>query len=68
MPQLDQMAREGFRYTSQYSGHNICSPSRSALMFGKHMGHTSVTGNSGRLRADDSRSHAVKTTTTTRTA
>jgi len=52
-PRLDQMAREGLRYTSHYSGHNICSPSRCALMTGKHMGHASVTGNGGRLRAGD---------------
>ena len=52
-PRLDQMAREGLRYTSHYSGHNICSPSRCAMMTGKHRGHASVTGNGGRLRAGD---------------
>lgn len=52
-PRLDRMAREGIRLTSHYSGHNICSPSRCALMTGKHMGHASVTGNGGRLRASD---------------
>ena len=52
-PRLDQMAREGLRYTSHYSGHNVCSPSRCALMTGRHMGHASVTGNGGRLRTGD---------------
>ena len=52
-PRLDQLAREGIRYTSHYSGHNVCSPSRCALMTGKHMGHASVTGNGGRLKAKD---------------
>jgi arylsulfatase A-like enzyme len=52
-PRLDQMAREGVRFTSHYSGHNICSPSRCALMTGKHMGHATVTGNGGRLKEGD---------------
>ena len=47
------MAREGLRFTSHYSGHNICSPSRCALMTGKHMGHASVTGNGRRLKEND---------------
>ena len=52
-PRLDRMAAEGVRLTSHYSGHNICSPSRCALMTGKHMGHASVTGNGGRLNERD---------------
>ena len=48
-PRLDQMAEEGVRFTSHYSGFTVCSPSRCALMTGKHMGHASVTGNGGRL-------------------
>ena len=52
-PRLDRMAREGIRFTSHYSGHNICSPSRCSLMTGKHMGHASVTGNGERLRKED---------------
>ena len=47
-PRLDQMAEEGVRFTSHYSGFTVCSPSRCALMTGKHMGHASVTGNGGR--------------------
>ncbi|MDP6358048.1 MAG: sulfatase-like hydrolase/transferase, partial [Planctomycetota bacterium] len=43
-PRFDQMAKEGIRFTSHYSGYNICSPSRCILMTGKHMGHASVTG------------------------
>ena len=52
-PRLDRMAREGIRFTSHYAGFTVCSPSRCALMTGKHMGHASVKGNGGRLRADD---------------
>ncbi|SVB12466.1 uncharacterized protein METZ01_LOCUS165320, partial [marine metagenome] len=52
-PRLDQMAKEGVRFTSHYSGFTVCSPSRCALMTGKHMGHASVTGNGGRLKKED---------------
>ncbi|MDP7133461.1 MAG: arylsulfatase, partial [Planctomycetota bacterium] len=52
-PRLDRMAKEGIRFTSHYSGYNICSPSRCILMTGKHMGHASVTGNGGRLKKSD---------------
>jgi len=52
-PRLDRMAAEGMRFTCHYAGFTVCSPSRCALMTGKHMGHASVTGNGGRLRKDD---------------
>ncbi len=52
-PRLDRMAREGLRFTSHYAGFTVCSPSRCALMTGKHMGHASVTGNGGRLKKED---------------
>jgi len=44
-PRIDQMAAEGMRFTSHYSGSTVCAPSRAALMTGKHTGHTSVRGN-----------------------
>ncbi len=52
-PRLDRMAREGIRFTSHYSGFTVCSPSRCALMTGKHMGHATVKGNGGRLKKED---------------
>ncbi|MDP7497019.1 MAG: sulfatase-like hydrolase/transferase, partial [Roseibacillus sp.] len=52
-PRLDRMAAEGMRLTSHYAGHSVCSPSRCSLMTGMHMGHASVTGNGGRLKAGD---------------
>jgi len=52
-PRLDRMAQEGIRLTSHYSGFTVCSPSRCALMTGKHMGHASVKGNGGRLKEKD---------------
>ena len=44
-PYLDQMAREGLRFTDFYSGSTVCAPSRAALMAGLHTGHTVVRGN-----------------------
>jgi arylsulfatase A-like enzyme len=44
-PHLDQMAREGMRFTQFYSGSTVCAPSRSVLMTGLHTGHTPIRGN-----------------------
>jgi arylsulfatase A-like enzyme len=44
-PFLDQMAREGLRFTDFYAGSTVCAPSRAALMTGFHTGHTVVRGN-----------------------
>lgn len=46
-PRLDQMAREGLRFTQFYAGATVCAPSRSVLMTGQHHGHTRVRGNAG---------------------
>ncbi len=48
-PHLDRMAAEGMRFTQFYAGSTVCAPSRSVLMTGKHLGHTTVRGNAGRL-------------------
>lgn len=54
-PNIDRAAAEGTRFTSAYAGCTVCAPSRSVLMTGKHMGHTSVRSNPGGvpLLADD---------------
>ncbi len=44
-PVLDQMAREGLRFTDFYAGSTVCAPSRAALMTGFHIGHAVVRGN-----------------------
>jgi arylsulfatase A-like enzyme len=49
-PCLDQMAREGMRFTQFYAGATVCAPSRSVLMTGQHHGHTRVRGNAGPTR------------------
>ena len=44
-PNLDQLAAEGIRFTSFYSGSTVCAPSRCALMTGLHTGHARIRGN-----------------------
>lgn len=44
-PHLDQMAAEGVRFTSYYSGSTVCAPSRASLMTGRHTGHSRIRGN-----------------------
>lgn len=44
-PNLDQMAREGVRFTDFYSGHTVCAPARSVLLTGRHTGHSPHRGN-----------------------
>jgi arylsulfatase A-like enzyme len=46
-PFIDQLAKEGMRFTQCYAGSTVCAPSRSVLMTGKHTGHTRVRGNTG---------------------
>jgi arylsulfatase A-like enzyme len=46
-PHLDRMAREGVRFTQFYAGSTVCAPSRSVLMTGQHLGHTTIRGNAG---------------------
>jgi arylsulfatase A len=46
-PNIDRLAQEGMRFTEAYAGCTVCAPSRSVLMTGYHMGHTSVRSNPG---------------------
>ena len=46
-PRIDRLATQGMKFTQVYAGCTVCAPSRSVLMTGKHMGHTSVRKNSG---------------------
>ena len=54
-PRIDQMAREGLRFTNALAGSPVCAPLRCTLMTGKHSGHASVRRNDGGtpLRADE---------------
>lgn len=44
-PYLQQLAREGMRFTQHYAGSTVCAPSRCVLMTGKHTGHARIRGN-----------------------
>lgn len=44
-PNIDKLAGEGMRFTSAYAGSAISSPSRCALLTGKHTGHTTIRNN-----------------------
>ena len=44
-PILDQMAKEGIRFTDHYSGSPVCAPSRCTLLTGLHTGHAYVRDN-----------------------
>ena len=54
-PRIDQMAREGLRFTNALAASPVCAPLRGCLMTGKHSGHASVRANDGGtpLRAEE---------------
>jgi len=54
-PNIDRMAAEGMRFTQALAGGNVCAPTRSCLLTGRHTGHTTVRANGGglALREDD---------------
>ena len=45
-PNVERIAKNGLRFLQSYSG-PICAPSRTTLMLGQHMGHTTIRGNDG---------------------
>jgi len=44
-PYLDQMAREGIRFTQHYTSTPVCAPARCMLLTGRHGGHSYIRGN-----------------------
>lgn len=46
-PNIDQMARDGIRFTQALAAAPVCGPLRACMMTGKHMGHCSVRDNPG---------------------
>lgn len=44
-PNIDRLAAEGTHFSCCYAGSGISSPSRCALMTGKHTGHTTIRDN-----------------------
>ncbi len=46
-PNIDQLAREGMRFTNFYAGNAVSAPSRYNLLTGKQPGNASIRGNKG---------------------
>ncbi|QDU73476.1 Arylsulfatase [Bremerella volcania] len=44
-PNLDQLAKEGMRFTDFYCGNAVCAPSRCVMLTGKHGGHAYIRDN-----------------------
>lgn len=44
-PHLDQLAKDGIRFTRHYTGAPVCAPARCVLMTGRHLGHAEVRNN-----------------------
>ncbi len=44
-PRIDQMAREGMRFTDVYAANTVCVPSRCGLITGQHPGHAAIRDN-----------------------
>ncbi|HEY6169779.1 MAG TPA: sulfatase-like hydrolase/transferase, partial [Verrucomicrobiae bacterium] len=42
-PHLDRLAREGMKFTQNYSACTVCSPTRAALMTGKYPARLRIT-------------------------
>lgn len=51
-PAIDQLARDGMRFTNHYAGTTVSAPSRCSLLTGKHTGHTWIRGNLPGLPGD----------------
>lgn len=44
-PHVDQLAREGMKFSQHYTGAPVCAPARCVLLTGKHLGHAEIRGN-----------------------
>jgi len=42
-PNIDRLAQIGIRFTQAYAAHPVCSPTRAALMTGKHPNRVNIT-------------------------
>ncbi|MCK4922439.1 MAG: sulfatase-like hydrolase/transferase [Bacteroidales bacterium] len=51
-PVLDDLAKQGMRFTDFYAGNAVCSPSRAVLFTGKSSSFNTVRGNSGNYSND----------------
>lgn len=52
-PRIDELCRQGMKFTNHHSGSTVCAPSRAALLTGKHMGHCTVRANGNKQNLRD---------------
>ncbi|MGE9269822.1 MAG: sulfatase-like hydrolase/transferase [Verrucomicrobiales bacterium] len=60
-PILDDLAKNGLRFTDHYSGATVCSPARCSLMTGRDAGHASIRGNGPHVLLPDPPDKTVAT-------
>ncbi|MGN1236271.1 MAG: arylsulfatase [Bacteroidaceae bacterium] len=62
-PNIDNLAKEGMRFTQAYSGSPVSAPSRASLMTGQHSGHCEIRGNkeywSGKMQYGNNTDFAI---------
>lgn len=51
-PHIDSLARRGIRFTQAYAASPVCSPSRAAILTGKHPARLRLTNFQGGIRTD----------------
>ncbi|NOR75866.1 MAG: sulfatase-like hydrolase/transferase [Draconibacterium sp.] len=51
-PILDNLAKQGMRFTDFYAGNAVCSPSRAVLLTGKSSSRNTIRGNKGSFNND----------------
>jgi arylsulfatase A len=44
-PHLDQLSKQGVKFTQFYSGSTVCAPARCTFLTGMHTGHGAIRGN-----------------------
>ena len=55
-PAIDNLAKNGMRFTQHYTGSTVSAPSRCVLLTGKHTGHSYIRGNKN-YTAEDGRKY-----------
>lgn len=44
-PHIDQLAKDGMKFTNHYSGAPVCGPARCVLLTGQHLAHAQIRNN-----------------------
>ncbi|WDE97118.1 sulfatase [Lentisphaera profundi] len=52
-PHIDQLAKEGVRFTNSYAAHSVCGPSRTAIISGRSAPRLGLAGIGGNIQKVD---------------